>query len=69
MCLLNRGYVRTIAHTSRNVTKELNDIRQRKIRTNREEIYNYFCKTKRFRNSPLVCSISEYSFNSDRDNF
>ena len=44
MCLLNRGYVRTIAHTSRTVTKELNDIRQRKIRTNREEIYNYFAK-------------------------
>ena len=42
MCLLNRGYVRTTAHTSRTVTKELNDIRQRKIRTNQEEIYNYF---------------------------
>jgi hypothetical protein len=37
--------------------KKLSDIRERETRTNGEKIYNFFCNTERFRNSPVVHAI------------
>ncbi len=46
--------------------KKLNDIRERETRTNGEKIYNFFCNTERFRNSPVVHAINEYNFKLDK---
>ena len=46
--------------------KKVNDIRERETRTNGEKVYNYYCKTERFRNSPVVHAIDVYNFKLDR---
>ena len=46
--------------------KKLNDIRERETRTNGEKIYNFFCNTERFRNSPVVHAINDYNFKLDK---
>ena len=46
--------------------KKLEDVRERETRTNGKKIYNFFCNTERFRNSPLVHAINEYNFKLDK---
>ena len=46
--------------------KKLEDIRERETRTNGKKIYNFFCNTERFRDSPLVHTINEYNFELDK---
>ena len=46
--------------------KKLNDIRERETRANGNKIYNFFCTTERFKNSPLVHAINEYNFKLDK---
>ena len=41
--------------------KKLNDIREKETETNGEKIYNFFCNTEPFRNSPVVHAINEYN--------
>jgi hypothetical protein len=41
-------------------TREIN------TKANGDKLYNFFCKTERFRNSPLVYAINEYNFKLDR---
>ena len=35
-------------------------------RANGNKIYNFFCTTERFKNSPLVHAINEYNFKLDK---
>ena len=40
--------------------------RERETRTNGEKVYYYFCKTERFRKSPVVHAIDVYNFKLDK---
>ena len=42
------------------------EIRERNTKANGDKMYNFFCKTERLRNSPLIYVINEYNFKLNR---
>ena len=40
---------------------ERKDIKEKRTRTNDQKLYNFFCKTERFKHSTLVYAIDKYN--------
>ena len=40
----------------------LEDIKEKETRANGEKLYNFYCKTDRFKHSTLVHAIDKYNF-------
>ena len=41
--------------------RKCSEVKERETRTNPGKFYNFFCKTERFKRSPLVYAIDKYN--------